>query len=159
MAASTERPLQYPDDASLGFPSGMMSDQGIGQDCGYDVNAGPDPRNVDRIDCESCVGACCLKDTVLPLTEAEAEGLYMAGTEMRKLSKSDYRGGRPDRGKKFYLLKTDCGNLDPDTRQCNGYETRPAACREFKTGGFLCRETRKSIGIVALGMPSMRRAS
>lgn len=115
--------------------------------------------------CASCIGACCMAKTIMELSPQEAEYMQDAGTDLQVLSKQEVKaisGGRkapkPDRGSSYYMLTSDCGNLDQETRQCGDYENRPNVCREFDEGSYQCgrmRDVRMAQYAVELGMPTM----
>jgi Fe-S-cluster containining protein len=114
--------------------------------------------------CASCIGACCLENTVLELSPEEAFYLSEVGTDLLPLTKSQFKrmsGGavRTRRGKTQYVLQSDCGNLDPETKQCTDYDDRPQVCRELKAGSYVCGEIRDSRipqEPVNLPMPTIR---
>lgn len=106
------------------------------------IESRPDVRSL----CGACIGACCVQDTVLPLSPPEAVQLTEAGTEMHQLPKNERQGNRPGRGREFYVFDSDCGNLvdDPEsgTRVCAQYALRPRICRDFQAGSFACMSIR-----------------
>ena len=106
------------------------------------IESRPDARSL----CGACIGACCVRNTVLPLSPPEAAQLTEAGTEMRQLPKDERDGNKPGRGREFYVFDSDCGNLvdDPESgaRVCGQYASRPRICREFQAGSFSCMAIR-----------------
>lgn len=102
------------------------------------------------ISCEKCPSACCRKDTALPLSKDEARTLQMADTALRLLPKGEWQGNRPGRGRQFYVLESDCGNLEIDevtgVSRCGIHETPayPKACREFARGAFRCIDLQRT---------------
>lgn len=94
----------------------------------------------------------------MALTKHEAWQLQDAGTEMNKLPKELHRGLHPGFHKAFYLLLSDCGNLDPETNLCNDYDNRPVICREFVVDSLRCemiRERQMAAHVVDLPMPTV----
>ena len=110
------------------------------------------------VSCSSCDALCCRANTAIPLTEDEAAQLTAAGSDLRRMDRSEYGRNRPGRGRSFYEQQTDCGNLDQATGLCKNYGNRPGACREFALGEYMCEAMRVHSGITAvdLGMPAVR---
>ena len=103
---------------------------------------------VDKsVNCANCPSACCREGMVLPLTRGEAATLEDAGTQMHQLDRSESRGRRPGRGRKFYRFDSNCGNLaiDPETGQTSceiyGSDNYPKVCTEFTMGSYACALT------------------
>jgi Fe-S-cluster containining protein len=113
------------------------------------------------INCDSCVGACCRRDIVLPLTKREHRRLVDAGTVLRLLTREELKANlaaSPGIFLRYYQFETDCGNLDTETNQCNDYENRPEGCRDFNPGTPMCQTMKdhyESTMVVDLGMPAM----
>jgi Fe-S-cluster containining protein len=108
--------------------------------------------------CNNCIGACCMKGNALGLSPDEAQYLKDQGTELALLDKSELpRALRRsiEKDKEFYELRSDCGNLDPETRQCTDYDNRPQACRDFRASPveYSPCHTRRSVmaGRIAAG--------
>lgn len=112
----------------------------------------------ENVSCSGCSSLCCREGTAIPLTESEAIQIRDAGTVLRQMDQSECEGNKPGRGKDFYRMETDCGNLDPGTGLCGDYANRPGECRAFKTGSFMCAvmRIRAGYGSVELGMPRVR---
>jgi Fe-S-cluster containining protein len=105
---------------------------------------GPNMPQERRVSCASCISACCLKYTVLPLTPVEAAQLREDGSQLVELPKWTAR--RTPRGTAAYLLQEDCANLQRDEAtgdtSCAKYDQRPQACRNFEAGDTPCLEMR-----------------
>lgn len=109
--------------------------------------------------CASCIGACCVANTVLELNQQEAAALTDAGTELEPLTKrqvKQFSGGtaRTTRGMTHFVLRNDCGNLDPETKHCKDYDNRPQICRDFKAGSFMCGIMRNARMPQAVDLPT-----
>lgn len=101
----------------------------------------------DKPSCASCIAACCLRNTVIPLTAQEAEMMTSQGVNMRPLDKEESKGHKPGFRKKNYLLEEDCANLaqnESGQSVCSIYDSRPGACRDFKEGGYNCTSFRNA---------------
>jgi len=124
-----------------------------------ELDAGRDPRESDVVNCGNCSGLCCRKGTAIPLKTKEAVSLAAAGTLMHKMDKEEREGNRAPWAKDFYLLDSDCGNLDPYSSACGDYDGRPQACREFEVGSYACQIVRENNSLpIDLGMPQYRNS-
>lgn len=111
--------------------------------------------------CQSCNAACCREGTGMPLSETEAEFLEQGGTELERgieIAQSFVRlrtvarlmrGQEPPQTRYMYKLETDCGYLDPETRECTVYNDlrRPKVCGAFPADSYGCRMIRLDAGI------------
>lgn len=108
------------------------------------------------MDCTGC-SACCRAGIAIPLSKDEAHQLADAGTDMIELQRRENRDYKPGRGRKFYILISDCANLDAGG-QCLIYDEKPRACNEFEVGGFVCSQLRHREGIdsVPVAIPTLK---
>lgn len=113
----------------------------------------PPGERLQEITCGSCIGACCLKNTVLALSQKEAARLLGAGTEMHKEADEAWKGKVPRPGfrREYYRFDSDCGNLNPETNECQDYPNRPLICQQFAEGGYGCVGMRLKNGVDNLG--------
>jgi hypothetical protein len=117
-----------------------------------------------EISCESCIGACCRKHTMIVMSREEVKN------NQRKMRLKKVAGilpfdqsylmeaeGRDEAGRAIpiptvlnvpagygaYILTADCGNLTADN-QCVIYDSpeRPAACAALKVGDEQCLAAR-----------------
>lgn len=54
----------------------------------------------------------------------------------------------------YFILNSDCGNLDPNTHQCRIYDQRPGVCRAFEPGCDPCTKMREHhLDLLQIGRP------
>jgi hypothetical protein len=126
------------------------------------------------ISCDTCIGACCRKNTLMKLTAEEAKTLRQGGTTLIDIFPAEpntdwakimlghtnpdpriqslideARTLKPGEGK--YLLESDCGYLDTSVQppQCTIYTDpkRPGICKAFQPGSRSCQKFRIERGV------------
>ena len=86
--------------------------------------------------CARCPAYCC-SYAHIPVTERDlkrlARGHDLALEKARKrfTKRGDAETPRVLRHREDHIFETACIFLDPDTRGCTTYESRPTACREY----------------------------
>ena len=109
-------------------------------------------------DCARCIGACCLKNTQLPLTGAEAAQMLERGALLERgpnLESEAKRGlfrrrktNDSGQGMAAYTLLSDCPNLDGDNR-CTVHDesspARPQACDDLFPGTHICISAQRKV--------------
>lgn len=122
-----------------------------------------------EVSCQTCVAACCRAGSGIILSETEVSvhkrqmGPLKAVLRPKKYPQQhqqDIEGisnGKPARVlvslevpqyHGFYIMLTDCGNIDPDSRYgCKDYDNRPNACRVYEVGSEACKAARATYGL------------
>lgn len=86
--------------------------------------------------CGKCPAYCCSYSHI-PVTERDLQrlardhGLPLERARQRFTKRGDDETPRVLRHREDHLFETACIFLDPDTRGCTTYESRPAACRAY----------------------------
>jgi len=103
--------------------------------------------------CDRCPAYCCTY-AVIPVTKTDIKrlakhfGVSIAAALRRFTKHGDKEGERVLRHRKDEHFGTACRFLDPDTRRCGVYDSRPRICRAFPSSrrcgyyDFLCFERR-----------------
>lgn len=113
--------------------------------------------------CASCIGACCLGNMMMPLTNREKRRLEKAGAVFKdptpeELAKTGSFFRRP-----YSIMVGPCPNFDSETKACKDYDHRPQVCGALVAGEEDCNAIREARGPeviervapVLLGMPTM----
>ncbi|MCA9065199.1 MAG: YkgJ family cysteine cluster protein [Planctomycetaceae bacterium] len=83
--------------------------------------------------CENC-GACCLRTPIPPYQPGEEGRFEIPAERWQQIT------DRISADQQFDLQP--CVWFNRDSRQCECYDIRPQACRDFEIGSDLCRLSR-----------------